>query len=184
MENLEILMISIALSMDAFSVSICKGLTMEYKFKRNSMIIALSFSFFQMLMPLIGYFLGNNLSSYLVNFNHFIAFILLLVIGINMIKESYSNEDIKIGLSIKELLLLSIATSIDAMAIGITFSLFKVNLVKSILMIGITAFLLSIFGVYLGKIIGNKYSGKAQILGGAVLIILGFKILLEHFGLF
>ena len=180
MENIELLIISIALSMDAFSVSICKGLTMKYKFRRNSLIIAMSFSFFQMLMPLIGYFLGSHLSSYLINFNHIITFILLLVIGINMIKESYNKEDIKIGLSIKELLLLSIATSIDAMAIGITFSLFEVNLTMATLMIGITAFIFSLVGVYLGKLIGNKFEKKAQIFGGIILIILGVKILLEQ----
>ena len=120
MNNIELLLISIGLAMDAFSVSICKGLTMKHKWRRNSFLIAFSFSFFQMLMPLIGYFLGSNLGEYFISFNHIIAFCLLTIIGINMIKESYKNEDIKIGLSIKELLMLSIATSIDAMAVGIT----------------------------------------------------------------
>lgn len=181
MSNLKILFISIALAMDAFSVSICKGLTLNYKFKRNSLLIGLSFSFFQMLMPLIGYFLGNTLSSKLVKFNHIIAFILLCVIGINMIIESYKKEDIKNGLSLKELFFLSIATSIDAMAIGITFSFFEINLLFAILNIGIICFILSLIGVYLGQYIGNKFNNYTSIFGGIVLILIGFKILLEHF---
>lgn len=184
MKNIELLLISIALSMDAFSVSICKGLTMKYKFKRNSLIIAISFSFFQMLMPLIGYFLGSNLNDYFISFNHIIAFVLLSVIGFNMIKESYHDEKVNEGLSIKELLMLSIATSIDAMAVGITFSFFSVNLVIAILMIGISAFVFSIIGVNIGKLIGKNFEKKAQIIGGIVLILIGVKILLEHFDIF
>lgn len=170
--------------MDAFSVSICKGLSMNYKFKRNSFLIAFSFSFFQMLMPLIGYFLGNSLNSYFIKFNHIIAFCLLLVIGINMIKDSYENNDINSGLSIKELIVLSIATSIDAMAIGVTFAFFTVNLPLAIALIGISAFSFSFIGVNLGKFLGNFSPKKAQIIGGIVLILLGFKILLEHFNIF
>ncbi|MBQ8472954.1 MAG: manganese efflux pump [Bacilli bacterium] len=184
MKNIELLLISIALSMDAFSVSICKGLTMKHKFRRNSLIIAISFSFFQMLMPLIGYFLGSNLSDYFISFNHIIAFILLSVIGFNMIKESYHDEKVNDGLSIKELFMLSIATSIDAMAVGITFSFFEVNLVIAILMIGISAFVFSLIGVNIGKLIGKNFEKKAQIIGGIVLILIGVKILLEHFDIF
>ena len=175
---IELFIISIALAMDAFSVSICKGITMKVKIKRNSLLIATSFSFFQMIMPLIGYFLGTRLYNYFITFNHLIAFFILTI---NMIKESYTNEDINIGLSIKELLVLSIATSIDAMAVGITFSLFKVNLLFSITLIGIITFILSLIGVNLGKKLGNKYEKKSQILGGIILIILGLKSLLEHF---
>ena len=184
MNNIELVLISIGLAMDAFSVSICKGLTMKYKWRRNIFLIAFSFSFFQMLMPLIGYFLGSNLNSYFISFNHIIAFVLLTIIGINMIKESYKNEDIKIGLSIKELLMLSIATSIDAMAVGITLSFFEVNLVFAILLIGITAFIFSLIGVNIGKFIGKNFEKKAQIIGGTVLILIGIKILLEHFDIF
>jgi len=184
MSNIELLLISIGLSMDAFSVSVCKGLSMKYKFRRNSIVIATSFSFFQMLMPLIGYFLGSNLNSYFLKFNHIIAFVLLLVIGINMIKDSYKDEDIKIGLSIQELIFLSIATSIDAMAIGITFAFFNVNLFFAISLIGITAFIFSLIGVNMGKMLGNINPKISQVFGGIVLILLGFKILLEHFGIF
>ena len=133
-----------------------------------------------MLMPLIGYFLGNTLSNKLINFNHIIAFILLTIIGINMIKESYKDEDIKVGLSIKELIGLSIATSIDAMAVGITFAFFNIRLIKAILIIGIICFSLCLIGGYLGKLIGKKFNSLASIIGGIVLILIGLKILLEH----
>ncbi len=181
MKNFELLLISIALAMDAFSVSVCKGLTMKYKFKRNSFIIATSFSLFQMLMPLIGYFLGSKLSKSLIDFNHIIAFVLLFVIGFNMIREAYHDEETKNGLSISELIILSFATSIDAMAIGITFSFFDVNLKLAIIMIGVCAFIFSFLGVILGHLIGNKFEKKAEIFGGIVLILIAFKILLEHF---
>ena len=181
MKNFELLLISIALAMDAFSVSVCKGLTMKYKFKRNSFIIATSFSLFQMLMPLIGYFLGSKLSKSLIDFNHIIAFVLLFVIGFNMIREAYHDEETKSGLSISELVILSFATSIDAMAVGITFSFFDVNLKLAIIMIGVCAFLFSFLGVILGRLIGNKFEKKAEIFGGVVLILIAFKILLEHF---
>ncbi len=184
MKIYELILISIALSMDAFSVSICKGLSMKYKFKRNSLIIATSFSFFQMLMPLIGYFLVSKLSPILTDFNHLIAFALLFVIGFNMLKDAYHNEDLQDGLSISELLILSVATSIDAMAIGITFSILGVNLPLAIFLIGLMAFIFSLIGVNLGKAIGKKMEKKAQIIGGIVLILLAFKILLEHFNIF
>ena len=184
MNIIGLLLISISLAMDAFSVSICKGISMKYKFKRNSFLITLSFSLFQMIMPLIGYFLGSRLNNYFLKFNHLIAFFILFIIGFNMIKESYTSEDIKDGLSIKELILLSIATSIDAMAIGITFSLFNINLKLVIFLIGIITFVLCYIGVNLGKIIGNKLGKKASILGGIVLILMSIKILLEYLGFF
>ena len=181
MKYIEIIIISIALAMDAFSVSICKGISLKYKIKRNSLLIAISFSIFQMIMPIIGYFLGNKLNNYFITFNHIIAFIILTTIGINMIKDSYNKEDINIGLSIKELLSLSIATSIDAMAVGITFSLFKINLLQAILTIGFITFILCFIGVNIGKYIGKNYEKKAQIIGGIILIIMGLKSILEHF---
>jgi len=176
----EILLISISLAMDAFSVSISKGITMNYKIKRNSLILATSFSIFQMIMPLIGYYLGNLLNIYLLKYNYLIVFFILTIIGINMIKESYSNNIINSKLSLKELLLLSIATSIDALSIGITFSLFKINLLLTISIIGIITFILSFIGVNLGKILNNKFN-NINILGGIILIILGLKNLLELF---
>lgn len=181
MKNIELLLISIALAMDAFSVSICKGLTMKYHFIRNSIILSISFSFFQMLMPLIGYYLGSNLNIFLINFNHIIAFVLLSIIGINMIKESYNDDINNISFNIKELFILSIATSIDAMTVGITFSLFPINLIKTILMIGIITFILSLIGVNIGKKLGKKLEKTAEIIGGIILILLGIKFLLEYF---
>lgn len=184
MKNFELLLISLALAMDAFSVSICKGLSLKHNFKKNSIIIALSFSLFQMLMPILGYFLGSTLNSFFLKFNHIIAFSLLSVIGFNMIKESYHDEKVSDNLNIKELIFLSIATSIDAMAVGITFSLFKINLMVAIFLIGICCFILSLIGVNIGKLIGKNFNKKAQVIGGIVLILMGLKFLLEHFNIF
>lgn len=167
--------------MDAFSASVCKCLNIKNNFKLNSIIISFSFSIFQMIMPLIGYFLGNTLSDKLINFNHIIAFVLLSVVGINMIKESYKKEDLNNNFNFKELITLSIATSIDALSVGITFSFFKINLVNTIITIGITCFILSLLGCFIGKVIGNKINNLANIIGGIILILIGLKILLEHF---
>lgn len=177
---IDLVLISIALAMDAFAISICKGITMKNKIKRNSIVIAISFSIFQMLMPLLGYLFGYYLKDFIIHINNIIAFILLSFIGINMIKTSYEDDNLKIGLSISELFGLSIATSIDALAIGVTFSLFKVDLYLAILLIGITAFIFSLTGVKLGQLVGKKYEKKAQILGGITLILIGLKILLEN----
>lgn len=179
MNNLKIILISIGLSMDAFSVSLCKGLSI----KKNlyGLILSLSFSIFQMIMPVIGYFLGNILSDKLIAFNHIIAFVLLSVVGINMIKDSYKKEDLDNKFNFKELITLSIATSIDALSVGITFSFFKINLIKTIITIGITCFIFSFLGTFIGRIIGNKINNLANIIGGVILILIGLKILLEHF---
>ena len=179
MNNLKIILISIGLSMDAFSVSLCKGLSIKNNL--YGLILSLSFSIFQMIMPLIGYFLGNILSDKLIAFNHIIAFVLLSVVGINMIKESYKKEDLNNNFNFKELITLSIATSIDALSVGITFSFFKINLIKTIITIGITCFIFSFLGTFIGRIIGNKINNLANIIGGVILILIGLKILLEHF---
>lgn len=184
MKIFDLILISIALAMDAFSVSICKGLSLKDNFKRNTFFIAISFSIFQVLMPILGYFLGNNLNSYFTKFNKLIAFILLFIIGFNMIKESNNNDKLNSKLSFKELLILSIATSIDAFAVGLTFSLFKVNLTIASLLIGIITFILSYIGVLIGKVIGDKYEKTSEILGGIILIIMSLKFLLEHFNIF
>lgn len=181
MNNIELLLISIALAMDAFSVSICKGLTMKNKFKRNRLVLAISFSIFQILMPIIGYLLGFKFKNNFINFSHIIAFSLLLLIGINMIKDSYSDDSLNSGLSIKELFGLSIATSIDALAIGVSFSFLNINITKAIIYIGITAFIFSFIGTTIGKLIGKKIEKQAQFVGGIILILIGIKILLEHF---
>lgn len=179
MNNLKIILISLSLSMDAFSVSVCKCLNIKNNL--YSLLICISFSIFQMIMPLIGYFLGSILSSKLINFNHIIAFVLLSCVGINMIKESYKKEDLNNKFNLKELITLSIAVSIDALSVGITFSFFKINLIKCIITIGITCFILSLLGCFIGKFIGKKINNLANIIGGIVLILIGLKIMLEHF---
>ena len=184
MKIYELIIISFSLGMDAFSVSICKGLQLNKNIRKYSLIIALSFSFFQMLMPLSGYFLGNILNNYFLKFNKLIAFILLFIVAVNMIKESFENNNLSNTLTLKELLILSIATSIDAFSIGLTFSLFKVNLILAIFIIGIITFILCFIGVLIGKIIGNKFEKISEVFGGLVLIIMSLKFLLEHFKIF
>lgn len=179
--------IGIGLSMDAFAVSICKGLSMSRINKKHTFIIALFFGGFQAIMPLIGWLLGKQFKDYIVSVDHFIAFGLLAVIGGNMIREALKEEEEDTKqeekLNVKELFLLAIATSIDALAVGITFAFFKVNILFAITIIGITTFLLSIVGVIIGNVFGSRYEKRAQIAGGVILILMSVKILLEHLGI-
>lgn len=180
MSFFEILMIGVGLSMDAFAVSICKGLSVG-KIKLKHMLSAgLWFGGFQALMPLIGYFLGTSFEKYVSAVDHWIAFVLLVLIGANMIKESREEEKQNDSFSFKTMLMLAIATSIDALAIGITFAFLQVNIISSVTIIGITTFLFSVAGIKIGSIFGTKYKSKAEILGGLVLIGIGIKILIEH----
>lgn len=180
---LELFILAIGLSMDAFAVSICKGLA-TYKVKPKHMVITgLWFGGFQLLMPLLGYFLGTTFEKYIVSIDHFVAFFLLCGIGANMIKESFSKEEEKSddSFAFKVMLIMAIATSIDALAIGITFALLpNVNIVAAVLFIGVVTFTFSAFGVKIGNIFGAKWKSKAEFSGGLILIILGTKILLEH----
>lgn len=184
MNFLTLLSLAIALSMDAFSVSICKGLTT----KKFSIKIAIScglwFGFFQALMPVIGYFLGIQFESLITSIDHWIAFGLLFLIGANMIREAFGDEDDKNSSKndIKTMFLLAIATSIDALAIGVTFAFLQVNIWTAILIIGVTTFIFSFVGVAIGNFFGSKYSKPASIIGGVILILIGTKILLEHLG--
>lgn len=181
---LEILLLGIGLAMDAFAVSICKGLSMKKMNWKNAIIIALYFGIFQAIMPMIGYFLGTTFESFVTTFDHWIAFILLVLIGGNMIKESFDNEDEKKNdkVDFKTMIVLAIATSIDALAVGITFAFFDVNLSLAVSIIGIITFFISIFGVKIGNRFGDKYQNKAELMGGVILVLLGIKILLEHLG--
>lgn len=182
MTILEIILVALALSMDAFAVSICKGLSMKkYKFK-NSLVIGLYFGLFQALMPILGYFLASSFKSIVERFDHWIAFILLFLIGLNMIKESFSQNVIEKSdkLDFKSMFILSLATSIDALAVGISFAFLKTNIMISSLVIGIITFILSIIGVIIGNRFGNKFQNEAELIGGIILIIIGLKILLEH----
>lgn len=185
MEIIEIVLIGLSLAMDAFAVSICKGLSMKKMNWKSAIIISLYFGIFQAFMPVVGYFLGSTFESYVTNIDHWIAFILLSLIGGNMIKESFDREDKKKNdkIDFKTMIALAIATSIDALAIGITFAFFEVNLLLSISIIGIITFLLSIIGVKIGNKFGDKYQNKAEFVGGLILVLLGIKILLEHLGI-
>lgn len=184
---LELLILAIGLSMDAFAVSVCKGLAMKKLEFKNMAIVGLWFGEFQALMPSIGYFLGVQFKNQITAIDHWIAFVLLGIIGANMIKEACSKDDeeeVKANLDVKTMFMLAIATSIDALAVGITFAFLSVNLVHAVTFIGITTFILSAVGVGIGNIFGTKYKAKAEIAGGIILILLGIKILLEHLGIF
>lgn len=182
---LEILLISVGLAMDAFAVAICKGLSMRKMNWKKAIIIGLYFGVFQAVMPIIGYYLGVSFEDLVTNVDHWIAFGLLGFIGGNMIKEALSkdSEEVNDDTSVKTMILLAIATSIDALAVGITFALLDINLILSVLLIGIITFILSIIGVKIGNKFGVKYKNKAEFTGGIILIFIGAKILMEHLGL-
>ena len=179
----ELFLIGIGLSMDAFAVAICKGLGMERINKRDTLLLALFFGGFQALMPLTGYLLGSRFASYIERWDHWIAFVLLCFIGANMIRESRREaEPENADFGPRAMLPLAVATSIDALAVGITFAFLQVNMYIALPLIGGVTFLLSFAGVKLGHAFGAKYKSKAECLGGLVLILIGLKILLEHLG--
>ena len=185
MSILEILLLGIGLSMDAFAVSICKGLSTKKLQFKHYLIIGAWFGGFQALMPTIGYFLGSTFEQYITAFDHWVAFVLLAAIGANMIKESFSGEESETSASIafKTMLLMALATSIDALAVGITFALLPdVNVPLAVCLIGITTFLCSAAGLRVGNLFGLRYKAKAELAGGIILILIGLKILLEHLG--
>ena len=175
--------IGVGLAMDAFAVSICQGLKMIKVNKKYAVIIALFFGIFQAMMPLIGYVIGVQFESYITSIDHWIAFILLGFIGFNMIKESREKEEIDeciYRLDYKELTMMAIATSIDALAVGVAFAFLNVNVLMAVSIIGIITFGLSLIGVLLGHTLGMKFKSNAEMFGGIVLIIIGLKILMEH----
>ena len=185
MSILEILLLGIGLSMDAFAVSICKGLSTKRLQTRHYLIIGAWFGGFQALMPTIGFFLGSTFEQYITAFDHWVAFVLLAAIGAGMIKESLSKEESNgnDSFSFKTMLLLALATSIDALAVGITFALLPdVNVPLAVCLIGITTFVCSAVGLKVGNLFGLKYKAKAELAGGIILILIGLKILLEHLG--
>lgn len=188
MSFLELFLIAVGLSADAFSVSVCKGLNMRKLNLKHAYVIALFFGVFQAVMPLLGYLLGTGFSEYIEKYDHWIAFVLLAFIGGKMALEAIREKDGEAEektdtLSIGELTILAVATSIDALAVGITFAFLKVNILPSVLLIGVTTFALSLGGVLLGNRFGAKYKSKAEIAGGVILILIGLKILLEHLGI-
>jgi len=182
---IEIFLISLGLAMDSFAVAICKGLSMKKMNYKKAIIIALYFGLFQALMPVIGYFLGDTFDHEVTSIDHWIIFILLFLIGGNMIKEAFSKEEEKSNdkTDFRTMIVLAIATSIDALAIGITFAFLKVNLLLAVSLIGVTAFILSFVGVKIGNVFGDKYEKKATLAGGFILILIGIKILLNHLGI-
>lgn len=183
MSIIEIALIGVGLAMDAFAVSICKGLAMRRMNYKKAIIIAAFFGVFQALMPALGYVLGTTFANKIAAIDHWIAFILLALIGANMIKEALSSDDDECqddSLRLEDLIMLSIATSIDALAVGITFAFFNVSLLLSVSMIGIITFIICVIGVKVGNVFGEKYKSKAELAGGLILIVMGAKILIDH----
>lgn len=181
----ELLLIAVGLSMDAFAVSICKGLATKKVGVKHMLIVGLWFGGFQALMPLIGYFLGSTFEEYITRFDHWVAFVLLALIGGNMIREALSGEEEKANdsLGVREMLTLAVATSIDALAVGVTFALLPgVNIAAAVSFIGVITFVISAAGIKVGNAFGSKCKSKAELAGGVILILIGLKILLEHLG--
>ena len=183
MSILELFILAVGLSMDAFAVSVCKGLSLG-KIKPKHMCIAGAwFGGFQALMPLIGYFLGSFFAEMIEKYDHWVAFVLLAIIGGNMIKESFDkDEKVDSSMDVKSMLLLAIATSIDALAVGVTFAFLQVQIVPAVSFIGVITFIFSAVGVKIGSLFGTKYKSKAELFGGIVLVLIGIKILLEGIG--
>ena len=187
---IELLLMGIGLAMDAFAVSVCKGLGMKKLNKKQAVVIGLYFGGFQALMPLVGWILGIQFQKYITSIDHWIAFILLGFIGGKMILEAvkeWNEEDIvevkDQPLDHRNMFVLAVATSIDALAVGITFAFLQVPIVEAVSIIGITTFVISVIGVYVGNFFGNRYKKKAELAGGIILILIGLKILLEHLGI-
>ena len=178
----ELFLIGIGLSMDAFAVAICKGLGMERINKRDTLLLALFFGGFQALMPLTGYLLGSRFASYIERWDHWIAFALLVLIGVNMIREGVSSDDEPALslISLKHLLTLGVATSIDALAVGVSFAFLSVDIVLAVFIIDLITFVISFIGVKSGHFLGKKFKSKAEIFGGLVLLVMAVKILHEH----
>jgi putative Mn2+ efflux pump MntP len=180
----ELFIIAVGLSMDAFAVSICKGLSVEKAELKHGIIVGLYFGGFQAFMPLLGYFLGAKFQALITRYDHWIAFVLLGLIGANMVKESFDKEQDTLppSFTFRAMLPLAIATSIDALAVGVTFAFLQVNIIWAVSLIGITTFAFSWAGVKVGNVFGAKFKSRAELFGGIVLILMGIKILLEHLG--
>lgn len=191
MKLIDLIVIAVGLSMDAFAVAICKGLSLKQRSVKNGVIVGLYFGGFQAGMPLIGYLLGVKFQGSIKVIDHWIAFVLLGIIGVNMLREARSDKEEECGcdrcvenpkesLSFKKMSVLAIATSIDALAMGVTFAFLEVEIVPAVSFIGIITFLLSYIGIGVGHAFGSKLKSKAEILGGIILIGMGVKILIEH----
>lgn len=184
----ELFLIGVGLSMDAFAVAICQGLCMRKINWRYAFVIALFFGGFQAMMPFLGWFLGSRFAGYIQSVDHWVAFILLLAIGGNMVRESLGKEGetkcaVEQRIDLKRLTVLAVATSIDALAVGVTFAFLNVEIGPAVSIIGIITFILSLAGVAVGNFFGTRYKRRAELTGGVILILLGAKILLEHLGI-
>ena len=185
----ELFLVAVGLSMDAFAVAVCKGLCMKRLDVRQALVIALFFGGFQALMPLVGWALGTQFEQYITPVDHWIAFVLLAFIGGKMLWDAFRDGEEELScpadgkLDLRELVMLSVATSIDALAVGITFAFLRVDIVSSVALIGATTFVLALAGVAVGHRFGARYEKPATIVGGIVLVLIGTKILLEHLGL-
>lgn len=185
----ELFTLAVGLSMDAFAVAVCKGLALKKATPGGMTLVGLWFGGFQALMPLIGYFVGVQFRDSIAAFDHWIAFFLLGLIGANMIREAFpkkeDEEDEKSNnsLSFRAMLPMAVATSIDALAVGVSFAFLKVSIVPAVSFIGVTTFMLSAAGVKIGSLFGLRYKNKAELIGGIILILIGLKILLEHLGI-
>ena len=187
---LELFILAVGLSMDAFAVSVCKGLSVPRAGAGECCIAGGWFGGFQALMPLLGYLLGSQFKNYITSVDHWIAFVLLLIIGVNMIREALGKEEDgevcpkeENPFAFKTMLMLAVATSIDALAVGITLAFLNVALIPSVTFIGVTTFVISAIGIRIGNLFGMKYKAKAELAGGVILICIGLKILLEHLGM-
>ena len=184
MELITVLLLAVGLSMDAFAVSICKGLAVRKVTIRTMVIVGLWFGVFQGVMPVIGYVAGSAFYDLISEYDHWIAFILLFLIGANMIREALSDEDegVDDNLGFRTMLLLAIATSIDALAVGISLAMTGDGIVEPALIIGVVTMIISMFGVWIGSRFGDRYGKKAELVGGVILILIGLRIVLEHTG--
>ena len=181
---IELLLIAVGLSMDAFAVSVCKGLSVKKVGVKHAALAGLYFGGFQFLMPVIGYLLGFRFESVIESIDHWVAFVLLAFIGGNMIKESFGKgEELNDDFGVRTMLLMAIATSIDALAVGITFAFLEVQILPAAGLIGVTTFLLSFVGIYIGNAFGTRYKSRAELAGGIILVVIGVKILLQHLGI-
>ena len=189
MSIVELFLIGVGLSMDAFAVAVCQGLCMPKLNLRQGGVIALYFGGFQALMPLIGWFLGSQFAGYIQSFDHWVAFVLLALIGGNMVREALSPEEEETSCAVnskldhKKLFMMAVATSIDALAIGVAFAFMDVLILPAVSLIGCTTFCLSLVGVVVGNFFGSRYKKRAELTGGVILVLLGVKILLEHLGI-
>lgn len=181
----ELLILAIGVSMDALAVAICKGLAISRLKARHMLIVGAWFGIFQALMPTIGWLLGSAFAELITAIDHWIAFVLLAIIGGNMVREALGKDEeegVDPSLAFAGMLMLAIATSIDALAVGVTFAFLKVNIAAAVLLIGLCTFTISAVGVKIGNVFGTRFKSRAELLGGVVLILIGVKILLEHLG--